>query len=87
MKTVLERRRASIADIEGKLFRLAGITIGATCLSKAIELTTRPDLADDLEPWLESSTHPPGAFFIDVFSQLSAVLAGYGIATPASSSA
>ena len=87
MKTVLERRRLSIADIEAKLFRLAGITLGATYLSKVIELTTRPDLADDLEPWLESSTHPPGSFFIDVFSQLTAVLAGSGIVTPVSSSA
>jgi hypothetical protein len=83
MKTVLERQRASIAGVEAHLFRLAGITIGATCLSKAIELTTRPDLADDLEPWLESSTHPAGSFFVDVFSQLSPVPS----ATPATSSA
>ena len=78
MKTVLERRLHSIGDIEEDLFRLAGITIGATYLSKAIELTTRPDLADDLQPWLESSTHPPGSFFTDVFSQLSPVPSATG---------
>ncbi len=86
-RTVLERRRSSIVHIEEQLFRLAGITFGATCISKAIELTTAPDLADDLQPWLESSTHPPGSFFTDVFSQLTSALARYGIVTPASSSA
>jgi hypothetical protein len=86
-KTVLERRLRSITDIEDRLFRLAGVTIGATYLSKAIELTTRPDLEDDLQPWSESSTHPAGSFFIDVFSELTAALARYGIVTPASSSA
>lgn len=71
MKTVLERRLSSIANIEAQLLHMAGIAIGATCLSKAIELTTRADLEDDVEPWFESSTTQAGSFFVDVFTQLS----------------
>jgi len=48
----------------------AGITMGATYLSKAIELTSRADLADDVQPWFESSTAPPGFYFADVFRQI-----------------
>jgi hypothetical protein len=70
MKTVLERRLSSIANIEAQLLHLAGITIGATYLSKAIELTTRPDLAEDVEPWFESSTTPAGSCFVDVFRKI-----------------
>jgi len=68
--TVLERRLSSIANIEAQLLRLAGITMGATYLSKAIELTSRADLADDVQPWFESSTAPPGFYFADVFRQI-----------------
>jgi len=74
MATVLERRLSSIVDIEAQLLRLAGITIGAGYLSKAIELTSRADLADDVQPWFESSTTPPGPCFVDVFSEIRAAL-------------
>ena len=71
MTTVLERRLSSIVNIEPQLLRLAGITVGATDLAKAIELTSRADLADDVQPWFESSTTPPGSYFIDVFRDIS----------------
>jgi hypothetical protein len=74
MTTVLDRRLSSIATIEAQLLRLAGITIGAGYLSKAVELTSRADLADDVEPWFESSTASPGAYFVDVFRQIQAAL-------------
>ena len=70
MKNVVERRLPIVAAIEAHLLQVAGVTIGATCLSKAIELTTRADLAGDVEPWFESATTAPGSFFADVFSEL-----------------
>ncbi|MEO5742459.1 MAG: hypothetical protein ABIS29_17880 [Vicinamibacterales bacterium] len=74
MKTVLERRLPSIVHIESQLFQLAGVVIGATCVSKAIELTSRADLVEDVEPWFASTTTPPGSSFIDVFRHLSEAL-------------
>jgi hypothetical protein len=70
MKTVLEHRLATATAIESKLLQVAGVTIGATCLSKAIELTTRADLAGDVDPWFDSPSTPAGNFFVDVFSEL-----------------
>jgi len=63
------RMRASVQSVYA-----SGITIGAGYLSKAIELTSRADLADDVQPWFESSTTPPGPCFVDVFSEIRAAL-------------
>jgi hypothetical protein len=73
MKAVLERRLSSIANVEQQVLQVAGVAIGAMYLSKAIELTSRADLADDVEPWFESSTTPPGDYFEDVFRRMSEV--------------
>ena len=70
MRVVLKSYRSVLQPIETHLLRICGVILAAGYVSKALQLSTRPEFREEEESWYAASHLSPGTDFADVMSEI-----------------